>query len=310
MVVIESIDMALIEKEKLEYNGARFCRQLKAFVTSFLALREVEKKAIKDWGRPSTNSSLLANLAEQMSSPTSSTTDRYSGGRKERAIENTRNNVATDQDMAVLNGGSCAWCGEKLGRASLQEGVESTYCSAECAEEGRLRRGGMYAATRVRAQVFALERGVCQLCGIDANALWLRITALHPAERLNALCNANWKLPQSSSALERLLQKPKEGDFWQADHIQAVAEGGGSCGLDNLRTLCTPCHKTETDKLRARLRLSGGTAATSMNSASTRVSSRGPGQMDIRNALGFSTSSAAALALSGPERKRRKRTAD
>lgn len=39
---------------------------------------------------------------------------------------------------------------------------------------------------------------------------------------------------------------------WQADHIVPVVEGGGSCGLDNLRTLCTVCHKSETAKLAAR----------------------------------------------------------
>lgn len=305
--VIESIDPTLIRKANLEFNKETFCSQLMAFVTSFLTLREVEKKAIRDWGHPSTNSTLLTNLAKLMAQPTtSSSTNRYSGGVKERAIENARNNVATDQDMEVLDGTSCAWCGSKLGRASSQEGVESTYCSVECAEEGRLRRGGMYASTRVRAQVFALERGVCTLCGIDANALFLRISALQPAERLSALCNANWRLPQSSTALERLLQKPKEGDFWQADHIKAVAEGGGSCGLDNLRTLCTPCHKTETDKLRARLRLSGSAAATDTTDGS--VSVRAPGQMDIRNA--FSAASAAIGSGSGPKRKRRKRAAD
>ncbi len=39
---------------------------------------------------------------------------------------------------------------------------------------------------------------------------------------------------------------------WQADHTLPVAEGGGSCGLDNLRTLCTECHRQETTKLAAR----------------------------------------------------------
>jgi hypothetical protein len=32
-----------------------------------------------------------------------------------------------------------------------------------------------------------------------------------------------------------------------------VVEGGGECGLDNYRTLCTPCHKVETKKLAKRL---------------------------------------------------------
>lgn len=37
-----------------------------------------------------------------------------------------------------------------------------------------------------------------------------------------------------------------EGFWWQADHIVPVAEGGGACGLENLQTLCTPCHKAKT----------------------------------------------------------------
>ena len=40
--------------------------------------------------------------------------------------------------------------------------------------------------------------------------------------------------------------------FWEADHVVAVVEGGGLCGLENLRTLCRPCHKAETLALRAR----------------------------------------------------------
>lgn len=41
--------------------------------------------------------------------------------------------------------------------------------------------------------------------------------------------------------------------LWEADHIVPVVEGGGACGLDNYRTLCTPCHKSETAALAARL---------------------------------------------------------
>lgn len=40
----------------------------------------------------------------------------------------------------------------------------------------------------------------------------------------------------------------------QADHIKAVAEGGGDASLDNLRTLCTPCHQHQTERLRGRLK--------------------------------------------------------
>lgn len=305
--VIGLIDKSsLVKSEGVGVEEAKLCSDLRAFVASFLFLREVEKKALKDWDNPVTNSSLRQTLAELLSKDTAFSTSRYSGGAKERAEENAINNSATSSDMAILDGHACAWCGKRLGRASFQEGVQSTYCSIECAEEGRLRRGGMYASTQVRAQVFALERGVCTLCSVDAYALFLRIKALQPAERLNVLCNANWKLPQSGPALERLLHQPKEGDFWQADHIEAVAEGGGSCGLKNLRTLCVPCHKNETEKLRSRLRLCGGRASPSDANAG------GPGQMDIRSAFmrpQCMGSSGSELALQ-KERKKRRRTAD
>jgi hypothetical protein len=44
------------------------------------------------------------------------------------------------------------------------------------------------------------------------------------------------------------------GMFWQVDHHVAVAEGGGESGIENLRTLCTPCHAKETALLRTRLK--------------------------------------------------------
>ena len=109
---------------------------------------------------------------------------------------------------------------------------------------------------------------------------------------------------------KRILNTPREDDFWQADHEVmcvcnkcacvwhrhiycictythtaytlahtrtthpqiAVAEGGGCCGLENLRTLCTPCHKKETDALRMRLKHTSRAA----HAAGTR---------DIRNML-------------------------
>jgi 5-methylcytosine-specific restriction endonuclease McrA len=42
-------------------------------------------------------------------------------------------------------------------------------------------------------------------------------------------------------------------DWWDADHIVPVVEGGGECGLSNFRTLCIPCHKKETKRLHGRL---------------------------------------------------------
>lgn len=41
-------------------------------------------------------------------------------------------------------------------------------------------------------------------------------------------------------------RRNKVRNLWQADHIKPVAEGGGACDLDNIQTLCTPCHKRKT----------------------------------------------------------------
>lgn len=61
----------------------------------------------------------------------------------------------------------------------------------------------------------------------------------------------------------------------QADHELAVAEGGGCCGLANLRTLCTPCHRKETAALRLRLRRKVATAA-ARGTADLRAWFKGP----------------------------------
>ena len=92
--------------------------------------------------------------------------------------------------------------------------------------------------------------------------------------------NAKWKLPKTRQATDRLLNDPQECDFWQADHKLAVAEGGGSTGLDNLRTLCSPCHYAETEKLLARLKTSPDLLQKSDEHAS-----HGPIQMDIMHAF-------------------------
>lgn len=278
-LVIRKLDRSRLANS--DRGIAVLCEEVKQFVVAYDSLREVEKKAMMKSGAALVGFRLHQAVAKLMITPSASySNERFTGGARERAKERLLAGSATDVDRAVLGGDACAWCARPLLSASKAIHVVSTYCSRECTENGRLCRGGMYGSKNIRDQVFALEGGVCCKCGIDAHALFLRMCSLHPSERLNALCNNNWKLPKSASALERLLQQPREGDFWQADHIQAVAEGGGGCGLENLRTLCTPCHQEETERLRARLRLNGSSAVDSDRKLQT----------DIRDVFGCQSS--------------------
>ncbi len=235
-VVIERLDPQKLPKKIQEET---LVKEITNFVDQYMLLREVEKKLLKESGNLFSGTHLRQQVLQLIPKSCENTTERYLGGAKERARERVEQGIGDDADMSILEGKCCAYCGGDLSSISRLPGVSSTYCSRECVDQGRLKRGW---GNQLRAQVFALEGGVCSLCGVDGHAMYTRVLALEPAERLNALCNANWKLPRSAKALDRLLQNPREGDFWQADHILAVAEGGGSCGLENLRTLCVPCH--------------------------------------------------------------------
>lgn len=149
------------------------------------------------------------------------------------------------------------------------------FCSFACSEEDIVRRSG----GAVRQRLLAMERGVCQRCGIDAQALYKRVQALEPPERLAVL--EKFMHLGTSKRGSRMLVDPKvclllfarlccvcvcgiispsslldgsqAGDFWQADHIVPVAEGRLQCELvagvlHSSLTLLTPyvlCEQVE-----------------------------------------------------------------
>lgn len=41
-----------------------------------------------------------------------------------------------------------------------------------------------------------------------------------------------------------MCQEPQS--YWEADHIVAVVNGGGGCGLEGYQTLCVGCHRAKT----------------------------------------------------------------
>jgi 5-methylcytosine-specific restriction endonuclease McrA len=123
----------------------------------------------------------------------------------------------------------CRWCNLEVPPA------RQTFCSPYCVHEWRLRTDPGY----LREKVFERDRGVCALCGTDTVELRKRKRKLSYAER---------------RVFEREWGKRKT--LWDADHKVPVAEGGGECDLDNMRTLCLLCHRKVTAELRLRLRSS------------------------------------------------------
>jgi len=178
---------------------------------------------------------------------------------------------------------TCRWCGGPVpaGRRS--------WCSQDCVHEGLMRAQPGYARRKVFERDHGvcsacgldcarLERIAKRLAKLaDAEVYVSRLTGSvvlnpwgqsdpvdyvpHPAaakshaefETLLAILSL-WAGHDLRNRNQWPYDAPRKlkHSLWQADHITPVVEGGGGCGLDNLRTLCTRCHHAETSALAKR----------------------------------------------------------
>ncbi|XP_005106506.1 DNA annealing helicase and endonuclease ZRANB3 [Aplysia californica] len=97
-------------------------------------------------------------------------------------------------------------------------------------------------ASYCRDQLFDIQRGVCQLCQLDAHSFITRLKCTKDLVVRAELLNKSPFRCLGSKQKKLIITQPSPGQFWQVDHIKPVWQGGGMCDLDNLRTLCTPCH--------------------------------------------------------------------
>ena len=140
----------------------------------------------------------------------------------------------------------CRWCSKEVPPR------RQTFCSAECVDEWKMRTDVVY----IRRKVFERDHGVCAICGLDTEALRKVLLTLWQTDPMAAHANA-W-IHGFGNAFQHVRLRwgryPRPRSLWEADHIVAVVEDGGECGLEGLRTLCTPCHHLETARLMKRLR--------------------------------------------------------
>ena len=127
----------------------------------------------------------------------------------------------------------CRWCGGEPPKG------RRTWCSEACVSEYLIRSSGSSA----RHYVEKRDRGICSVCGIPAKEVeeLLRRTKWTKKDILPEGYLAQWGAWWTWNRT-----------CWEADHIVPVIEGGGCCGLSNLRTLCLMCHKNETKELAGR----------------------------------------------------------
>ena len=166
---------------------------------------------------------------------------------------------------------TCRWCGKKV------PPPRRSWCSDACVDEMRLRSDPSIA----RCRVFNRDHGVCSKCGLDTVASEARYRMLFrdvvgsrgdigSFYAIFGVCRRyRWapggygRIYTGRPGSRRIIAcrcpacRPTIAVTWEADHIIPVAEGGGCCGLENLRTLCRDCHEAETAALRRRLRKGG-----------------------------------------------------
>jgi hypothetical protein len=155
-----------------------------------------------------------------------------------------------------------------------------TFCCDNCVRDFLLAKGG---SADVRRYVGLRDNGICACCGRDclkteqtldrlANRWGKDSRRVDTAKRVLAalgckyaadairrgrsmkagwswvygwlLTRCGWSAAQSSDVTK---------STWQADHIVPLIEGGGS-GMENLRTLCVPCHGRQTAGLARRMK--------------------------------------------------------
>jgi 5-methylcytosine-specific restriction protein A len=114
-----------------------------------------------------------------------------------------------------------------------------TWCSSKCLHR--------YHPQFVRAAVEKRDKCICSMCGIDTD--YMREAYLRMCRMAYRRFGRDYSNP-FSMRVHRIAKKtgwPADysRDWWEADHIIPHSEGGQFV-LENVRTLCVPCHKKRT----------------------------------------------------------------
>lgn len=110
-----------------------------------------------------------------------------------------------------------------------------TFCSNKCVHEWKLQTNPTYAAR----ELFKRDEGICNICGANTQLIRAKATVEYLSEP-NRYTKRDWWWVAAKWPRDVYRR------WWEMDHTIPVEDGGGCCGLDNLQTLCVPCHKKKT----------------------------------------------------------------
>lgn len=114
-----------------------------------------------------------------------------------------------------------------------------TWCSNKCVQR--------YHPSFVRSAVEKRDKCICAICGVDAD--YMREAYLRMCRMTYGRFGRDYSNP-FSMRVHRIAKKAGwpacySRDWWEADHVIPHSEGGKFV-LENVRTLCVPCHKKRT----------------------------------------------------------------
>ncbi len=155
--------------------------------------------------------------------------------------------------------GTCRWCGKGISKPDGTQNLRRRWHQACLDEFLDLDIG------RVRLKVFDRDRGVCAACGVDTSALEAEMRREWQEQRKKQREEGDRWASYDLAFTDTGIQLRLEGylirqSLWQMDHVVPTTDGGEDV-LDNLQTLCQPCHRVKTareNSARARRAQYGG----------------------------------------------------
>lgn len=147
--------------------------------------------------------------------------------------------------------GTCRWCVKAIVEGGVVNRKKNWH--ADCYHEYCIVTDPAYA----KRMVFERDQGVCAVCGVDTKEIKKKMDLLRSsAERpkrddetgdqfTTFIFQAQVDLLKYEMELAIDRVKNPNRHLWEADHKQALCKSNGEIKffiLDNIQTLCVPCH--------------------------------------------------------------------